>query len=304
MKINKLWAVKIVFTLFFLPFLQFKIFGSTSNNTLSDTSRVSCPPFSLIQIPAATVDLCLGQVVTYSVHIVPGSGTYTVDQNVYSTNANSIIYTAPSTTITIGVTPNYVSSTFTLTAYDYYQIRTRATNSCGIVSTTTLFIGPLTNPTITAMTSNSLICSGQSASLTAVSANTIMPINYVWTPTTGLNGVVSPTATTIYSVTATNAFGCSASKTVTVNVSPCTHDNEYELMEVYGIYPNPHNGRFKMQVKNGSNVKIYNSIGDLIVNRSVENEEDDIDISEYPNGMYIVCLELNNKRVYVRTIKD
>ncbi|MEM7367924.1 MAG: T9SS type A sorting domain-containing protein [Bacteroidota bacterium] len=66
------------------------------------------------------------------------------------------------------------------------------------------------------------ICNGQSAFLTA---NGFGATGYTWTPSTGLSNPTSqftnanPSVTTIYTVTADYASGCSVSKTVTVNVN-------------------------------------------------------------------------------------
>jgi hypothetical protein len=75
------------------------------------------------------------------------------------------------------------------------------------------------SPTITIAASNTVICSGNTASLTASNANT-----YTWTagPSTAMY-TVSPMATTIYTVTGTSAVGgCTdnAVQTISVNASP------------------------------------------------------------------------------------
>jgi len=63
------------------------------------------------------------------------------------------------------------------------------------------------------------ICPGGTATLTATGAS-----NYTWSPTTGLNAtnvaqvLASPTQTTIYTVSGTDANGCSGSTTFTVNM--------------------------------------------------------------------------------------
>lgn len=69
-------------------------------------------------------------------------------------------------------------------------------------------------PTITAVSSSSVMCTGKSATLTASGANT-----YTWYPVgTGASIVVSPTVTSTYTVTGTNTLGCSGSNTVALNV--------------------------------------------------------------------------------------
>src|SRR6185503_17801605 len=71
-------------------------------------------------------------------------------------------------------------------------------------------------PTISIVSSNSAICSGQSTTLTASGATT-----YTWNPgnISGNPIVVTPTATTIYTVTGTTGTN-SAMAQITVTVKP------------------------------------------------------------------------------------
>ncbi len=71
------------------------------------------------------------------------------------------------------------------------------------------------NPTPTVIATSATICAGSSATLTASGAN-----SYLWsTGATTPSIVVSPTATTTYSVTGTSSAGCSATATGTVTVN-------------------------------------------------------------------------------------
>lgn len=65
------------------------------------------------------------------------------------------------------------------------------------------------------------ICIGSPATLTTAGSNLM---SFVWSPnvSTTATAIVSPTTVTTYSVTATNAFGCTASDTVTVNIRNLT----------------------------------------------------------------------------------
>ena len=71
------------------------------------------------------------------------------------------------------------------------------------------------------VTANTTICEGESMQLTAT-GGTI----YNWSPTTGLsdpsiaNPIATPTTTTTYMVTVTNATGCSEESAVTITVNP------------------------------------------------------------------------------------
>ncbi|MBK7041375.1 MAG: carboxypeptidase regulatory-like domain-containing protein [Bacteroidetes bacterium] len=77
-------------------------------------------------------------------------------------------------------------------------------------------------PTANAGPNKNLTCTTTSAT---IGTTLVAGITYSWSPSIGLNvtnvaqPIASPNATTIYTVTATNACGCTASSTVTVNVN-------------------------------------------------------------------------------------
>ncbi len=76
-------------------------------------------------------------------------------------------------------------------------------------------------PTVVATPANSDVCAGSSVTLTASGAST-----YVWSPaaglssTTGTSVMATPSATTTYTVTGTNANGCIGTSQATVIVRP------------------------------------------------------------------------------------
>jgi len=85
--------------------------------------------------------------------------------------------------------------------------------SCTSSQVFTLTVNPV--PTVSVAASTSSICSGTTASLTATGATT-----YSWMPAGGTASVavVSPTATTVYTVTGTS-LGCSNTQTINLNVT-------------------------------------------------------------------------------------
>jgi len=108
----------------------------------------------------------------------------------------------------------------TLAATTVYTVTGTNANGCTALATKTVTVGA---PTVTVTPASAAICNGSSITLTAGGAST-----YVWSPSTGLSAatgssvIASPTATITYSVTGTDAGGCTATavKTVTVNASP------------------------------------------------------------------------------------
>ena len=100
------------------------------------------------------------------------------------------------------------SGTYTVTA---------SANGCSATSAVTVTVNAL--PTASVTPQNAVICAGQSVTLNASGGST-----YSWSPATGLssstvaNPTASPTASTIYTVTVTNAAGCSSTAQTTVQV--------------------------------------------------------------------------------------
>lgn len=112
---------------------------------------------------------------------------------------------------------NCVSPTATPTATTVYTVTGVDGNGCSDTGVVTVKVNPL--PTVDAGTDKS-ICPGDSAQLTATGAT-----SYNWTPTNGLSCAgcttpkASPSATTIYTVTGTDAKGCQNTATVKVNLN-------------------------------------------------------------------------------------
>ncbi|MEI6852431.1 MAG: gliding motility-associated C-terminal domain-containing protein, partial [Bacteroidota bacterium] len=111
-----------------------------------------------------------------------------------------------------GSVPNasFVVTPATTTTYTV----TGTTGGCSQTATVTVSVNA--TPVVTASASPAVLCAGGSSTLTAGGAT-----SYNWSGLGTSNPInVTPTGTTIYTVTGTNASGCSASNTTTVTVNP------------------------------------------------------------------------------------
>jgi gliding motility-associated-like protein len=88
-------------------------------------------------------------------------------------------------------------------------------SSC--TASATVNVSALPAPTIVPTASPSTVCQGASTTLFATGG-----VSYTWQPgnLSGNSQVITPTATTVYSVTGTNSIGCSSASTVSVTVVP------------------------------------------------------------------------------------
>ena len=103
----------------------------------------------------------------------------------------------------------YTVSPFQTTTY---SVTGTDANNCSDTSSAVVTVNP--NPSVTA--EPVVICSGDTAILTAIGAT-----NYIWNTGDIVNPlIVTPIVTTIYSVTGTNAFSCTDTDSATVTVYP------------------------------------------------------------------------------------
>lgn len=156
-------------------------------------------------------------------------------------------------------------------------------------------------PAVSATTSNSLICAGQSATLSASGG-----LTYIWSNGSGTSTtVVSPTATTNYTVTAFDANSCGSSTIVTQNVSTCTNINFNTLNEsFFYVYPNPTSGSLSVNTYFVSNktliAKVVNSFGQTILTKPL-TATNELNLEALNEGIYF--LEVFDDNLIIGTKK-
>ncbi len=190
--------------------------ASTTSYTVTGTDAAGCAatatipvtvhPLPVVTATASQNNPCAGTVVTLT---AGGAATY-----VWSPATGLSCTTCASPTTTAAT-----NATYTVTG----------TTAAGCTATATVAIN--VNPLPALTTTPVSICAGGSAPLAVSGAAT-----YVWSPATGLSctscasPVASPATTTTYTVTGTNAAGCTASQTLVVTVNP---------LPALNVSPNP-----------------------------------------------------------------
>lgn len=172
--------------------------GSTNSDTILVAVNTNSLP--IVSITSLSDTICSNDTITLTAN---GASTY-----LWSTGNNPNLSTQPS----VSISPNNMT-TYTLVGTD--------NSGCSSLPVSkTIVVG--TNPTITNV-SNSLatICSGGSSTLSVTAfAGGGAQLTYDWTTGESTQSItVSPSITTLYTITVSGLYGCSSSDTTTVIVN-------------------------------------------------------------------------------------
>jgi len=157
-----------------------------------------------------------------------------------------------------------------------------------------------TLPPLFITSSNSLICAGNTVTLTASGAPTYEWNNQQQDSAT----VVNPVTTTIYTVTGFFANGCENTAMYTQNVSNCTIVEHNTMDNSTLIYPNPTNRVFRFELNSASQILITTVTGQKILNSIYSEGINEIDLVGYPNGIYFIQIIGANNRYLNKLIKN
>lgn len=226
---------------------------------------VDISPNPTVSIVGGTTAVCAGSTVNLS---VSGADTYS-----WSTGSvNSSI--AP--TVTSNIT--------------YTAIGTYTATGCMGMATQAVTVNP--SPTVTATSNMSIICVGESATVTTSGANT-----YSYNPAIPLTGVISPSTTTTYTIVGADAFGCLGNTTLTQSVSVCTSINKnLNGLNSFMVYPNPSTGVFNIEYANGlsKKIQVIDITGRIVVETITSDDFIKLDISNVSNGIYYFKIQSNS----------
>lgn len=249
------------------------IYTVTVNDASSSSCNVATATVNLSNVtPTITIsdgNICAGSSTTLTAY---GASTYTWSNGATS---QSVI-----------VTPT-ASVNYTVTG---------ANGSCSSTQVVNVTVNP--SPTVTAIASASLICAGQSVTLTANGAT-----SYTFNPgnITGNPIALTPSTNVTYNIYGLDGNGCSDSTSLTVTVANCTGIIEGQVNVFTGVYPNPNKGEFiislNLGVENGL-LEIYNSIGQLVLKQTIADGQKKINLKEQADGIYHLRITKDGKQLF------
>jgi dienelactone hydrolase len=238
--------------------------GCAASNTAVVTITVTTPP--VISVNSGSI--CAGQSFTIN---PSGASSYTVSGGNLVVNPTS-------------------NSSYTVTGSNIPGCQSNP-----VVST----VSVIAIPTLTLNTSESILCAGQTAVVSASGAS-----SYTWnTGATTSSISVTPSVTTSYTVNARNTEGCVATSQITQNVSTCTStDGQIDDSELFNIYPNPNAGIFMIQSIENTSYTIYDAFGRKVQNAKLLYGSNEINLDTQAKGMYYIIIENQQKQKMYKII--
>jgi hypothetical protein len=264
--------------------------GSSTSNSISIIPNSNSGNIFLVVNNA-----CGSSTVTQAVNVNP-SPTITANSGVICAGDSFTIIPSGALTYTYSGGSNIVTPMSNMS----YSVNGTDSNGCisAIEAVSNIIVNAL--PNILAVTSNTLLCVGQSATLSATGA-----ITYTWSTTeNGTNIMISPTIQSSYTVQGTDGNGCNNSATVTQNVSLCTGLNSINNNSLFNVYPNPNLGLFEIELLTEAKVVIANSLGQIIISEMLLIGNNTINIQNQSAGIYFVKVIQNGKQQVIKLIKE
>lgn len=157
-------------------------------------------------------------------------------------------------------------------------------------------VNPL--PTVSVASTETLLCTGQTATLTASGAST-----YTWNPGGNGNSIaISPGSTTSYTVNGTDLDGCSNTASFTQSVSACTGVQQLnDRTAAITIYPNPVLADVIIQTDlRFIRASIYTVVGSLVKTISTNS----FPVTELSPGVYFLEIQTQEGTVTKRFVKE
>ncbi|MDI1355685.1 MAG: T9SS type A sorting domain-containing protein [bacterium] len=243
----------------------YSVSGLVSGNTCAGTKTISVSVvIPNVTASASPTSVCIGGSATLS---AIGASSYT--WNGIPGSASQVV--APTTTSIYNLIAN--------------------TNSGAVncLTTYSVQVAVNPNPTITVVATKSLICKGNSNTLTASGA-----VSYSWSNGAITNSIiVSPGTSTLYNITGTDSKGCQGTQQFQANVSTCIGISEISKgNQDISVYPNPSTGDFTIETTGDIVLRLVNSIGqELKVLNLTESNNHQANVKDLANGVYFLVGE-------------
>lgn len=250
------------------------VLGNEISSSIS-AFEIACPSSSA-SVSSSTTTACVNSTISVNTSTITGASYTWYNGTTSISTATTSVYTATNT--------------------GNYSVKLDNVG-CSIPSNTVaLTFNAL--PVVSASTSNTLLCVGQSAELIANTAAT----TYSWSEgATTMTIVVTPTITTDYTVTVNDGL-CSSSAVITQSVSTCTGINEQLNSVSVSLYPNPFNDVLEVKYDlnttiGATNIIVYTVLGEVVYQEKNTTNSTTIHTESWTNGTYFIKVGNNVSKI-------
>ena len=240
--------------------------GACSN---TDQVLVTVNPLPTVSA-GADQTVCAGASV-----ILNGSGVTNLSWNNNVTNGTAFVPTA--------------TSTYTVTGTD--------ANQCTNTDQVTVTVNPVPTATATISTGTTLVAGPTGQDYQWINCANNQQISGA------TNATYAVTVNGSYSVEVTNSFGCSnTSNCVLIDIVGI---NENKAESTISVYPNPTKGKVNLTIPTEqANVSIYNALGKVVINYYHVQNGAVIDLSNNPNGVYLIHVTTEKGTSILRVVRN
>ncbi len=253
------------------------VYTATGTNVFgcknTETVMVNVNTNSLIVSPNTTI--CKGKTATLT-----------------AMGVNTALWSNGASFLTIQVAPT-VNTIYAVTGQD----------GLGCTLSNTVSVNVASLPAIVITANKQTVCRGENVTLTANGG-----VSYVWD-----NNEITPAVTKTlmvnvpyqYSVTGTDASGCSSTAAITVNASACTGVQENEFNAV-SVYPNPATSEITISATgNGSkSITVTDVTGRIVMVMKTDEALYTFNIQTLPSGVYHVRVVNGNNTNDAKFVKQ
>ena len=246
--------------------------------TSSVMVNITEPDALSLSIVASDTVICSGNSTTLTANGNGGTGVLTYE------------WVAGPTSNSYNVSPT-TTSTFTVNLTDE--------NLCTRTEAIDVTVNSL--PVLSVVTSDTLICVGETATLTASGA-----YSYSWnTGETTSSISISPTLTTVFTVTGIDTNSCSNSFAFTQEVSMCAGIESFNSTNNdILVYPNPTKAMVTVALNSSAKAEIIDVLGKVIFSQDLNTGKNTIDLSDFNTGVYFLSLDNNGSHYTTKIIKE
>jgi hypothetical protein len=190
------------------------------------------------------------------------------------------------------------------TSNQSYLVMGTGTNGCTGSSAISVTVNP--KPNVSANPSTQSSCAGDPVILSGNGG-----VSYMWVAQnppfimTGNNISVNLTQSSSFTMTGTDAKGCSNTAIFAISVDPCTGLAKNSAVNGVNVFPNPTTGKLSVNlggIKN-ANVSVTDLTGRTLITRTASDAAE-LDLSGYAAGVYYVKIHAGDASTVVKVVRD